>query len=113
MLQFTTVVAPDGPFLQWSPPSSPKLIVVNVAGGPPAAANADGSMTNAKSKLPKTIPIFLIPTITRNPLPWFADDSARKSGSRSAPSYGRTNLSIVVGHRNSQAPVRGARWDGH
>ena len=85
MLQFTTVVAPDGPFLQWSPPSAPKLIVVNVAGGPPAAANADGSMANAKSKLPKTTPIFLIPTITRNPLPWFADDSARKAAAEVRP----------------------------
>jgi hypothetical protein len=97
MLQFTTVSDAGRPFLQKFPPSASKLIVVNVAGGPPATANADGSIASAKSKLPKITPIFLIPTITRNPLPWFADGSARIAAAEVRPAMaGRTYRSQPV-----------------
>src|SRR5204863_3208054 len=97
MLQLTTVSASGWPFLQWPTPSTPVLTVENVAGGPPAKANADGSIANAKSKLPKITPIFLIPTITRNPLPWFADGSARIAAAEVRPAMaGRTYRSQSI-----------------
>src|SRR5213593_2212170 len=77
MLQFTTVVASGWPFLQWFPPSAPKLIVVNVAGGPPAFADAAGSIASAKSNVVMKTPSCFIPT-TPKPPAWFADDSAKR-----------------------------------
>src|SRR5438874_9119139 len=67
MLQFTTVVASGWPFLQWFPPSAPKLIVVNVAGGPPAFADAAGSIASAKSNVVMKTPSFFIPTTPKPP----------------------------------------------
>src|SRR5437016_6727565 len=67
MLQFTTVVASGWPFLQWLPPSASKLIVVNVAGGPPAFADAAGSIASAKSNVVMKTPSFFIPTTPKPP----------------------------------------------
>src|SRR5438552_17256403 len=64
MLQLTTVGAPGGPFLQWLAPSAVTFTVVNVAGGPPAADNPEGSIASARSTATNDTSSRLIPNPT-------------------------------------------------
>src|SRR5258705_6601398 len=61
MLQLTTSTASGGPFLQWPMPSMPVFTVEKVAGGPPAAAKADGSSASASAKATNVAESLFIP----------------------------------------------------
>src|SRR6266446_2576059 len=97
MLQLTTVGAPGGPFLQWLAPSAVTFTVVNVAGGPPATDNPEGSIASARSTATNDTSSRLIP----NPTLSISMPRVPRSERRPPPAVGagQRNLSGVSGRQ--------------